>query len=126
MFSCAKNTHKFSVIGVFRDNQCTFIIKYRTPQFILIFTKTNLSTLLILSHSSFEHKNGTVVKHITHLPCQQSLLPVPGSMPKHIFNKNSITLGSILYKHMGDCTDDFPILNNGAAAHSLYNPSSQI
>ena len=54
---------------------------------------------------------------MSHLLCQQSLLPVPGSMPKHIFNKNSITLGSVLDKHMGDCPNDFSILYNGASAH---------
>ena len=41
----------------------------------------------------------------------------------HIFCKNSIPLCRIVYKDMGDCADQFSILNDSAAAHPLDDKS---
>ena len=60
-------------------------------------------------------------------PLQASLLGVfssrcrTDSMLQHIFNKNSIPLGRVIYQHMGYRTDNLSILDNWTAAHSLYN-----
>ena len=44
-------------------------------------------------------------------------------MLQHIFNKYSIPLPGILYQHMGHSADKLSVLDNGAAAHALHNPS---
>ncbi len=41
---------------------------------------------------------------------------------KHIFNKNPITAGRVIHQHVGDGADEFAVLQNGAARHSLDNP----
>ena len=60
------------------------------------------------------------------LPCC-----VPDSNPalvlslQHVFNKNPIPSGAVLHKDMGDCSDEFPVLNNGCTAHALDDTSGQ-
>ena len=36
---------------------------------------------------------------------------------QHILNKYSITPCRVVYKHVRDSTDNFPVLNNGASTH---------
>ena len=36
---------------------------------------------------------------------------------QHILNKNSVTSGRVIHKHMGDCTNKLPVLDDGTAAH---------
>ncbi len=47
------------------------------------------------------------------------LLSSLDSMLQHIFNKNPIPPGRVIYQHMCDSTDNLSLLDNGAAAHTL-------
>ena len=42
-------------------------------------------------------------------------------LPQHILYKNRIPLCAVLDKHVGHRPDQFPILDNGAAAHECVN-----
>lgn len=45
------------------------------------------------------------------------------SMLQHVFNKDSVSSGAVLDEDVGDCADDLAVLDDGAAAHSLYDSS---
>ena len=44
-------------------------------------------------------------------------------MFQHLLNKNSISFGGIPDKYMGDCTNQFAVLDDRASAHALDNSS---
>jgi len=59
---------------------------------------------------------------VSQLPSPPSLsVCCPNSMLQHILNKYPISSRRILYKHMGHRPHQFPVLYDGAAAHSLHN-----
>ena len=37
---------------------------------------------------------------------------------EHIFDEDAVARCGIVYKNMGDCADQFAVLNDGAAAHA--------
>ena len=43
-------------------------------------------------------------------------IPLSGSL-QHILDENPVTPGRIIHQHMGNGTDQFAILDNGATAH---------
>ena len=51
------------------------------------------------------------------------LLSAQTLMLQHILYKNPIPFWGVLHKHMGDRPNDFPVLDNGASAHPLHNPT---
>ena len=59
---------------------------------------------------------------MSKLPCS-GLLPIrcPDSMPQHVFNKDSIAALTVLDKDVGDCADDFPVLDDRAAGQEHVN-----
>ena len=49
----------------------------------------------------------------------------PDSMSQHILHQNSIPSRRILNKNVRDCSDEFSVLDDGAAAHALDDPAGQ-
>ena len=47
-------------------------------------------------------------------------------MLQHILNKDPIAPGRILYQHMSNGPNELSVLNNGAAAHPLDDPSRDL
>ena len=43
---------------------------------------------------------------------------------EHIFDKDSVAAGGVVYKYMGYRADDLAVLQNRAAAHALHNPAA--
>lgn len=39
-------------------------------------------------------------------------------MPQHIFNEYAVPPSRIIHQHMGHCTNDFAVLDDGATAQS--------
>ena len=37
---------------------------------------------------------------------------------QHILDEYLVPSGRVIHQHMGDCTDNLPVLDNGTAAHA--------
>ena len=46
-------------------------------------------------------------------------------MSQHILHQNPIPTRRILNKNVRDCSDEFSVLDDGAAAHALDDPTGQ-
>ncbi len=46
-------------------------------------------------------------------------------MLEHVFNKYPISLCGVLDEYVGDGSDQFPVLDDGAAAHALDDASGE-
>ncbi len=49
----------------------------------------------------------------------------PASVLQHVFDKNSISLGGVLNKNVGNGPDQLPVLDDRAAAHSLNDSAGE-